>query len=180
MSHGRKSAVYEHFTEEENGFKCGIETDGKTCNAVITKNKSDGSSSGNLKRHLKRAHPNQHDAVQEKDQSIKKPTLEKGQTSLHAFLPSTKATSITHKKSDLEDGILKMVAYDGTPLTFFSNSGFQTIAGVAAAKLGIKLGRCAVRELVLKRAKAEKDNLIQQLKVDSRNKHRKSTSSVFK
>ena len=172
MSHGRKSAVYAHFTESENSFKCSVETDGKTCEAVITKNKSDGSSAGNLKRHLKRAHPDQHDAVQESDQNIKKSAIEKGQTSLHAFLPSSKTTSITLKRKEFEDGILQMVAYDGVPLTFFTNPGFQTIAAVAAEKLGMKLGQSAIRGLILKRAKAEKDLLIQQLKVDSKNQHR--------
>ena len=183
MSHGRKSAVYAHFTEGENSFKCSVETNGKTCEAEITKNKSDGSSSGNLKRHLKRAHPDQHDAVQESDQNMKKSGLEKGQTSLHAFLPSTstssKATSISLKRKELEDGILQMVAYDGAPLTFFTNPGFQTIAGVAAEKLGLKLGRCAVRELILRRAEAEKDLLIQQLKVDSKNKLQSCVEILF-
>ena len=165
MSNARKSAVYAHFTEEEQHFQCDIETNGKRCGAKFAKNKSDGSSSGNLKRHLKRAHPDQHDDVRAKDEAIKKPTLDKAQTSMTSFLPvTTKPASISLTKHDLENGILQMVAYDGVPLTFFSNPGFQTIAGTAAKKLGIKLGRYAVRALVINRAKEEKEKLIEELK----------------
>ena len=161
----RKSAVYEHFAEEENHFKCTVDMDGKACDVIVAKNKSDGSSSGNLKRHLKRAHPKHHESVQQKDETNKKPALEKGQTTMNRFLPTSgKTTTVTVKKSDLENGILKMVAYDGSPLTFFSNQGFKTIAGAAAEKLGVSLGPNQVRELVIKRAKFEMENLCQELK----------------
>lgn len=71
MADKRSSAVYDHFQEVDNTFQCTVAVKGVTCNTVIPKLKY-GSSSGNLKRHLQRHHPEDYNAVQEKDSSAAK------------------------------------------------------------------------------------------------------------
>ena len=160
----RKSAVYGYFVEEETRFICAVEKDGKICNSAFAKNKSDGSSSGNLKRHLKRSHSQEHDEVMKKDEACKRPALERGQTQLQFNRqPSTSSITVPMMKADLETGILQMVAYDGVPLTFFTRPGFQTINGAAAKRLGVSIGEKAVRKLVLDRAALEKEKLSKEL-----------------
>ena len=39
--------------------------------------------------------------------------------------------------------MIKIIAYDKVPLTFFSGDGFKTLNGLAAEKLGIALGKNA-------------------------------------
>ena len=67
MSRGGISAVQEHFDEHEHDYTCKveIETSGNVeiCGKKISK-ESDGGSTSNLKRHLKRRHPTEYDLVE--------------------------------------------------------------------------------------------------------------------
>ena len=72
MSRNRWSAVYEHLFEEGNNFRCRVMLDQcHTCNSVIPKLKQ-GSTSANLKRHLKRQHRQALDRVEKKDSEATK------------------------------------------------------------------------------------------------------------
>ena len=72
MSRNRWSGVYEHFFEEGNNFRCRVMLDQcHTYNSVIPKLKQ-GSTSANLKRHLKRHHRQAFDRVEEKDSEVTK------------------------------------------------------------------------------------------------------------
>ena len=103
-----------------------------TCTSVIPKLKQ-GSTSANLKRHLKRHHRQAFNWFEEKDSEVTKKTKlqkEKGQSSMTSFFKATnrKATaSIT--KEDFTNGILKMIAYNGVPLTLFQDDEFQLLNG---------------------------------------------------
>ena len=57
--------------------------------------------------------------------------------------------------------MMKMLVYDGVPLTFFSHSGFESLHGEAAKKLGVSLGRDAVRHLLLQKS-AEAKKVLQE------------------
>lgn len=52
-----------------------------------------------------------------------------------------------------------MVAYDGVPLTFFGGQGFQVLSKNAACKLGVGMGRDAVRGKIMKKFEEEKETL---------------------
>ena len=52
-----------------------------------------------------------------------------------------------------------MVVYNGVPLTFFQDDGFQLLNGDFAKILGISLGRQAIRNMVLKRSEEERSKL---------------------
>ena len=88
MSRNRWSAVYEHFFEEGNNFRYRVMLDQcHTCNSVIPKLKQ-GSTSANLKKHLKRHHRQAFDRVEKKDSEATKKTKlrkEKGQSSMTSF-----------------------------------------------------------------------------------------------
>ena len=144
--------LYEHFFEEGNNFRCRVMLDQcHTCNSVISKLKQ-GSPSTNLKRHLKRHNRQAFDTVEEKDSEVTKKTKlqkEKGQSSITSFFKTSnqKATaSIT--KEDFTNGILKMIAYNGVPLTFFQEDGFKLLNGNFTKNLEIQLGRQAIRSMV--------------------------------
>ena len=57
--------------------------------------------------------------------------------------PNPKATASINAE-DFKNGILKMVVYNGVPLTFFQDDGFQLLNGDFAKILGIFLGRQAI------------------------------------
>ena len=98
-----------------------------TCNAVIPKLKH-GSTSTNLKRHLKRHHRQAFDRVEEKDFEVTKKTKlqkEKGQSIITSFFKTSNRKAIAFiTKEDFTNGILKMIVYIGVPLTFFQDHGF--------------------------------------------------------
>ena len=52
-----------------------------------------------------------------------------------------------------------MVVYNGVPLTFFQDDGFQLLNGDFAKILGISLGRQAIRNMVLKRSEEKRSKL---------------------
>ena len=52
-----------------------------------------------------------------------------------------------------------MVVYNGVPLTFFQDDGFQLLNGDFAKILGISFGRQAIRNMVLKRSEEERSKL---------------------
>ena len=137
-----------------------------TCNSVIPKLKQ-GSKSANLKRHPKRHHRQAFDRVEEKDSEVTKKTKlqkEKGQSSMTSFFKTSnrKATaSIT--KEDFINGILKMIVYNGVPLTFFQEDGFQLLHSTFAKNLEIQLGRQAIRSMVLKKSEEERSKLKESL-----------------
>ena len=62
-------------------------------------------------------------------------------------------------------GIVQQVA-DGASLRFFSSSGFLTIAGSMAKKLGVSLSRESVRKYVLD----EEQRVIEDIKTSVKNK----------
>ena len=164
MSRIRKSSVYDFFVEENEKFTCSITKEGKLCAIEIKLHKSGGASSGNLKRHLKRCHPDEFKSVEDKDESAKRKALERGQTTLNAFLPrSSVSANILMRGEEFKLGMIRMVAYDGVPLTFFQGEGFKTINGLAAEKLKVPLGRKTVREMILNKANQEKELLSKEL-----------------
>ena len=69
MSRIRRSSVYEHFSENEDSFTCLVAIEGEECATILKKVKTGGGATGNLKRHLERAHRSEYDAVIEKDES---------------------------------------------------------------------------------------------------------------
>ena len=164
MASHRVSSVYSYFREADNKFICKIEKEGKPCESSYAPMKAgSGSAAGNLKRHLKRAHPTEFLLVEEKDHAAKRQVPDKDQPRL-PFLPQPKITvNVPMHKDKFISGILKMIAYDATPLTFFARDGFKTINGLAAQQLGVPLGRNAIRRLVLDRAEEEKKKLSKHL-----------------
>ena len=166
MSQTRWSAVYDHFVEEGNSFRCIVlKSDGiLECNSLVPKLKQ-GSASANLKRHLKRHHQQTFQKVEQQDSATtKKAKLEKvkGQNAVTNYFqkvnPNPKATASINAE-DFKNGILKMVVYNGVPLTFFQDDGFQLLNGDFAKILGISLGRQAIRNMVLKRSEEERSKL---------------------
>ena len=93
-----------------------------TCNSVIPKLKQ-GSTSANLKRHLKRCHRQAFDRVEGKDSEVTKKTKlqkEKGQSSMTGlFKTSNRKATASITKEDISNGILKMIVYKRVPRTFF-------------------------------------------------------------
>jgi len=71
----RISAVYDFFVEEEGKFRCIVAKEGKPCHCEVAHSKSGGGPSGNLKRHIRRHHPNEFDFVRKKDDEWKQPTI---------------------------------------------------------------------------------------------------------
>ena len=73
-----------------------------------------------------------------------------------------KATaSVTNE--DFINGILKMIVYNGVPLTFFQDDGFQLLNGTFAKNLEIQLGHQAIRSMVLKKSEEEKSKFKESL-----------------
>ena len=64
---------------------------------------------------------------------------------------------------DFTNGILKIIVYNGVPLTFFQDDGFQLLSSNFAKKLEIQLGRPAIRCMVLKQSEEEKSKLKESL-----------------
>ena len=89
--------------------------------------------SANLKRHLKRHHRLAFDKVEEKDSEVTKKTKlqkEKGQSSINSFFKtSNRKATASIIKEDFTNGILKTIVYNGVPLTFFQDNGFQLLNG---------------------------------------------------
>ena len=167
MSRNRWSVVYEHFFEEGYNFRCRAMLDqNHTCNSVIPKLKQ-GSMSANLKRLLKRHHRQAFDRVEEKDSEVSKKTKlqkEKGQSSMTSFFnTSNRKVTASTTKEDFTNGILKMIVYNGVPLSFFQDNGFQLPNGKFAKNMEIQLGRQAIRSMVLKKSEEEKSKLQESL-----------------
>jgi len=171
MSRGRTSKVYDFFHEEESTFNCSIECGHgmEECGQVITK-LSDGGTTSNLKRHLKRIHPTEYEEVQKADveaaaAKVKKQDSNKGQTSLGTFYsPVAKVVTSTISTAEFKQGLLKMICYDALPFTFFEGKGFQQLNGKTANSLGISLGRNAIRDMVMLKYREEKTKMIQVIK----------------
>ena len=72
MSRNRWSAVYEHFFEGGNNFRCKLCSINVTPAIQLSLKLKQGSTSANLKRHLKRHHRQAFDRVQEKDSEVTK------------------------------------------------------------------------------------------------------------
>ena len=161
MSNTRWSTVYDYFEDEENLFRCKVsKKDSACCGTSINKLK-EGSSSSNLKRHLKRHHPQQYKSVEQKDsKKVKLQQQPKGQTAIPAYFPKSNKKAIASiSYDDFKSGMLKMLVYNGVPLSFFQGDGFKLLNGDFARSLGIPLGRDAIREMLLKRADEEKKKL---------------------
>lgn len=79
-----------------------------------------------------------------------------------AFIPRTPTkTMVSITKDDFTRSIIKMIAIDGVPLTFFSDEGFQLLDGTPASNLAVSQGRDAICSLVLDAFNQEKQNLVQ-------------------
>ena len=52
-----------------------------------------------------------------------------------------------------------MIVYNGVPLTFFQDDGFQLLNGNFAKSFGIQLGCQAIHSMVLKKSEEEKSKL---------------------
>lgn len=163
----RKSAVYDYFNEEGDGFRCIIsDKECRQCNEFVPKLKKGGGVSSNLKRHLLRHHKQEHGKVEDEDAKRLKKEEEqpKGQRSIVSIFPKAikKATaSIT--REDFVKGILKMIVYNGVPLTFFQEEGFQLLNGSFAESLKVPLGRDSIREMVIEKFCDEKQKLTESL-----------------
>ena len=106
-----------------------------TSNSVISKRKQ-GSTSANLKRHLKRHHQQAFDRVEEDASEVMKKTKlqkEKGQNTMTSFfIKSTRKATASITKEDFINGRLKMIVYSRISLTFFQDGGFHLLNGTFA------------------------------------------------
>ena len=75
------------------------------------------------------------------------------------FETSNRKATASITKEDFINGILKMIVYNGVPLTFFQDNGFQLLNDTFAKTLEIQLGRQAICSMVLKKSEKEKSNL---------------------
>ena len=125
----RKSSVYDLYEEEKNHFRCTLMNScNKPCQERLTKLKSGGITQ-NLKCHLKRKHEKEHMQVEEavKNSNSKKSKSASSstkQTTLSSFIQTSKVkATMSISKEDFISStcILKMVCYNGVPLTFFSD-----------------------------------------------------------
>lgn len=168
MSNTRWSTVYDYFEDEESLFRCKVSIRDSVCCGASIKKLKQGSSSSNLKRHLKRHHPEQFKSVELKDTECnKKLKLQQqptGQTAISAYFSKTnKKATASISQEDFKTGILKMLVYNGVPLSFFQDDGFRLLSGDFARSLGIPLGRDAIREMLLKKSNEEKLKLKNEL-----------------
>ena len=82
---------------------------------------------------------------------------EKGQSSMTIFLKKNIQKAIASiSKEDFINGMLKMIVYNGVPLTFFQDDGFQLLNGSFAKHFEVQLGRQAIRSMVLNKSQEEK------------------------
>ena len=153
------------FYEEENHFRCTLMNScNKPCQERLTKLKTGGITQ-NLKRHLKRKHEKEHMQVEEADKNSnskksKPASSSTGQTTLSGFIQISKLkATMSISKEDYISSILKMVCYNGVPLTFFSDQGFKLLNGKLAQNLGAVLGRDSIRQLILEKVHIEKQML---------------------
>ena len=79
------------------------------------------------------------------------------------FKISNRKATASITKEDFINGILKMIVYNGVPLTFFQDDGFQLQNGTFAKNLEIQLGRQAICSMVLKKSEEEKSKLKESL-----------------
>ena len=79
------------------------------------------------------------------------------------FITSNRKATASITKEAFTNGILKMTVYNGVPLTFFQEDGFQMLNGNFAKNLEIQLGRQAIRSMVLKKSEKEKSKLKESL-----------------
>ena len=123
MSPSRTSSVYEHFSEDEESFKCLILIEGEECGTVLKKVKTGGGATGNLKRHLERAHPSVYFNVIEKDFSEKEKdglstetlAVEKTSSSLarKTNVARCRRSSVYRHFSEDEDNFICSIAVEG-------------------------------------------------------------------
>ena len=131
----RKSSVYD-FYKEENHFRCILMNCNKPCQERLTKLKTDGITQ-NSKHHLKRKHEKEH-MQEEADKNSKF-----FHWTNHSFWLYTNILTQGNHVNIKEDFIfstLKIVCYNGVPLTFFSDQGFKLMNGKLAQSLGVVLG----------------------------------------
>ena len=160
----RKSSVYD-FYEEENHFRCTLMNScNKPCQERLTKLKTGGITQ-NLKRHLKRKHEKEHMQVEEADKNsnskkTKLASSSTGQSTHSGFIQTSKLkATMSISKEDCISSTLKMICYNGVPLTFFSDQGFKWLNSKHAQSLGVVLGRDSTQQLILEKVHIEKQML---------------------
>ena len=67
-------------------------------------------------------------------------------------------------KEDFISSILKMVCYNGVPLTFFPDQGFKLLNDKLAQSLGVVLGRDSIRQQSMEKVHIEKQMLSSAMK----------------
>ena len=162
----RTSVVYEYFLELDDSFQCMVEDKENECRSRIPKLKT-GSAASNLKRHLGRHHSDIAQKVDEleKETKSRKRKLDDSQRAISSFLPKAKRAATGFiSENEFKLAILKMLAYDGVPLTFFQSEGFKMLNGSAAESLGISLGNAAIRSMLMEKAEEERKKLCDSLK----------------
>ena len=98
-----------------------IKKEVKDYGIIIPKNKSGGSTAGNLKMLLQRYHHTDNNEVQEKYAPlVMKFAPAKSQKCMTEFFPAfTKKALVTISKDTFVDWILKVICYDSLALSFF-------------------------------------------------------------
>lgn len=182
----RKSEAYNFFEDAADGFICQV--DG--CGSKIIDNKNRNICS-NLKRHLKRAHPDEHKKVQQEDErSSKRPCRQ-------ALLPPVppkskisdyfKSTSLKIQMSaeQFKVNIIDLVVRGGLSLAAISCEGMKNMLGDMASQLKVSLGRDSVHDLIMTAAaekresiKGELRNVPLYLKIDGCTRHNRSYLGV--
>ena len=123
----------------------------------------------NLKRHLQRFHPKIYELVIKKDSTIatsaksQKSYIAKKVVPLTNFFESRKVT-VNMTSSKFKNCIIEMVVRNSILISFFSKPAFIIIDGKLAEKLLVPLHRDSIRNIVIKEATRQKQELKNPLK----------------
>jgi hypothetical protein len=129
-----------------------------------------GSRTGNLKRHLARAHLKEYEAVLKKEEEKsstagKVPAvITKGtkQRSIQQFYNSEKV-AVTMNSASFRDAIVRMVVKEGIAIRFFSSDTFKLMNGEMAQKLAVSLDADSIKKYVMDAARNLKLQIQQEL-----------------
>ena len=140
MAKVKQSAVFKYFSKSDTTkyFICQVKVVEGICNAKI------GEKTFNLKRHLKRNHPEIYKKVdgQERENNTlwsKNQSLQNSSNPVETIAKffQNKKVSVSMTKDKFKQHIIEMVVENDIPLTFFSSKGFLELNGELAGKLGL-------------------------------------------
>lgn len=169
-----KKSVYDYFLKlEDDNFQCDClknKNKEEKCGAIFSVKvvKGGPSRSYNLKRHLKRLHPEISKSLEDETNtpSTSKVITTSIQPPIKQYYTSDTITiQMTAKK--FKSSIIDMVVHNSIPIRFFSQEPFMSLNGEMASSLKILLQRDNIRELVIKEA----ENKIIELKKEIHNKY---------